>query len=68
MELNNKKVSLEKAKKYIEELENSGQEKIFEHDRTIQNLKKEHSQALKMQQNFSSEMKKTLEEKDKIIQ
>ena len=36
MELSNKLSSLNKAKKYIEDLESAAEQKIFEHDRIIQ--------------------------------
>lgn len=40
MELSNKLSSLNKAKKYIEDLESEAEQKIFDHDRMIQDLKK----------------------------
>lgn len=43
----NKQTQLLKAKKYIEDLESAAEHKIFQHDRIMQDLKKEHSQALK---------------------
>lgn len=40
MDLSNKGGQLAKAKKYIEDLENSSELKIFEHDQIIQEIKK----------------------------
>ena len=42
MDCSNRSGQIVKAKKYIEDLEAAAEEKIFEHDQLIQNLKKEH--------------------------
>ena len=47
MELSNKTSSLAKAKKFIEDLESAAEQKIFEHDRIIQEIKKEQNKAMK---------------------
>lgn len=47
MQLSNKLTSLKKAKKYIEDLESGAEQKIFQHDRIIQDLKKEQQNMLK---------------------
>lgn len=45
-----------KAKKYIEDLESSAEQKIFEHDRIIQDLKKENSAVIKSLNHKNSEL------------
>lgn len=47
MELSNKVSNLAKAKKYIEDLESAAEQKIFEHDRIIQDLKKDQGKVIK---------------------
>ena len=67
MELSNKVSNLTKAKKYIEDLESAAQQKIFEHDRILQDLKKEQGKVIKELNNKIAEQTIKIEELMKEI-